>query len=297
VSSSAAPYRVIEVVVVTGLSGSGKSTAIDALEDMGFYCIDNLPIELVPRVVELSADSRQRARRVAFGIDMRDEAYVERWEAVRSEILEHGHRLSVVFLDSADEVLIRRFSETRRIHPLGAERSLPEAIAAERAALRTVQDTADLNIDTSSLNVHDLKRRIRDAFESGVGPERGLVLTVESFGFKYGAAVEADLVLDVRFLPNPHYIPELKPLTGRDEPVASFVLDRDVSRAFLGRLVELLEFLIPFYIEEGKTYLTVALGCTGGQHRSVAIAEEFARRLGPQRPVRVRHRDIERRNG
>jgi UPF0042 nucleotide-binding protein len=278
------------------MSGSGKSTAIAALEDEGYYCIDNLPTALVPRFVELCAGSSDLSglSKVGLGLDMRDTSYVEKWPQVRRRIEAAGHHVRAIFLDASDAVLLRRFSETRRAHPLGHARDLTDAIAAERRMLESVKERASLVIDTSDMTLHDLKRRIRDHI-SGHDTTKGPVISVKSFGFKYGIIGDADMVLDVRFLPNPHFVEALRPLTGMDRAFATFVLERDETTEFLARVRSLLEFLLPLYQSEGRSYLTIGIGCTGGRHRSVALAEavgEFLRERG--HAVIVRHRDVER---
>ncbi len=293
-TSSQEPARSVDIVVVTGTSGSGKSTAINALEDVGYYCIDNLPTALVERFVELCASASEGMERVSLGLDLRDVAYVERWPKLRRALEEAGHRVQVVFLDASDEVLLRRFSETRRAHPLGHGRDLPEAIAIEREALAPLKETAATVIDTSDLTVHDLKRRMQEvASERGAAVQQ--TVTVKSFGYKFGVAGDADLVFDVRFLPNPHFVASLRPLSGLDREVARFVLDRDDTREFLEHLDRLLRFLLPRYRNEGRSYLTIAIGCTGGRHRSVVLTEALAERLRAEGvSVIVRHRDIDR---
>lgn len=282
----------VDVVVVTGMSGSGRSTAIHVLEDLGYYCIDNLPSALVEQFVSLFAGSHAGRSRVGLGMDVRDGGYVGAWPSVRKALEKAGHRVTVVFLDSADETLIRRYSETRRVHPLGAGRDLHEAIRAERELLAPLERAADFVIDTSALTVHDLKRRLR-SFAEGSEGYRGPAITLKSFGFKFGALVDAHLLFDVRFLPNPYFVAELKALTGLDPAVSGYVIDHPLAGGFLERLMDFLDFLLPHYAEEGRAYLTVGIGCTGGKHRSVAIAEECARRLRQHgAAVVVRHRDI-----
>jgi UPF0042 nucleotide-binding protein len=293
-ASPPAPVANVHVVVVTGMSGSGRSTAIHALEDLGYYCIDNLPSALVEQFVNLCSQARLGRDKVGLGMDVRDGGYVEAWPTVRQALEKAGHRVTVIFLDTQDDVLLRRYSETRRVHPLGTGRDLPEAIGAERDLLAPLLGAADLVIDTGTLTVHDLKRRLR-TFAEGSAAWQGPTVTFKSFGFKYGAPSDADLLFDVRFLPNPHFVEELRPLSGRDPEVAAYVLDRDLTRAFLDRVVGLLGFLLPHYAEEGRPYLTIAGGCTGGQHRSVAVVEEWARRLRRGgASVVVRHRDATR---
>lgn len=295
-STRAKPAGKVDIVVVTGMSGSGKSTAINALEDEGYYCIDNLPTALVSRFVALcAAGTGGDMDKVGLGLDLRDVSYVDQWPGVRREIETDGHNVFVVYLDATDDVLLRRFSETRRAHPLGHGRSLPEAIAAEREAMATLKDRTSLVIDTSSLTVHELKRRVREVV-SGQATSAGPAITVKSFGFKYGIASDADMVLDVRFLPNPYFDDALRPLTGLDEPVAKYVLEREETGKFLEQVEQLLRFLLPHYVSEGRSYLTVGIGCTGGQHRSVALAEVLSASLGKAGfSVIVRHRDVKRR--
>ncbi len=284
----------VNVIVVTGMSGSGRSTAIHALEDTGYYCIDNLPSALVAQFVALCADARVGKPKVGLGMDVRDATYVENWPSLRKALEKAGHTVTVVYLDSTDEVLVRRYSETRRVHPLGTGRDLPDAIGAERALLAPMERAADLVLDTSSLTVHDLKKRLQRLVE-GNAAYTGPSVTLKSFGFKFGALADADMVLDVRFLPNPHFVDSLRALSGRDKAVADFVLDRDVARSYLERVMSLIEFVLPLYVEEGRAYLTIAFGCTGGRHRSVAVAEEVGRLLRQHgASVTIRHRDLDR---
>ncbi len=281
------------VVILTGVSGSGKSTALRALEDAGWYCVDNLPVVLLGKLVELSQQAGGRVPRLALVVDARDVRFLP--EAPRSieEVRRLGTRVDVLFLDASDESLVRRYSETRRRHPMAGEGgSVPEGIAAERRALEPLKGLAGEVLDTTEMNVHDLKRTVLSRFAEG-GPAR-LGVTVVSFGFRNGIPAHADMVLDVRFLPNPYFVPELRPLAGTDAPVSDFVLRRPDAQAFLQMLADLGAFLLPRYAAEGKSYLTVAVGCTGGRHRSVAIAEELARRLRQGgTAVRVWHRDVD----
>lgn len=281
------------VVILTGVSGSGKSTALRALEDAGWYCVDNLPVVLLGKLVELSQQAGGRVPRLALVVDARDVRFLP--EAPRSieEVRRLGTRVDVLFLDASDESLVRRYSETRRRHPMAGEGgSVPEGIAAERRALEPLKGLAGEVLDTTEMNVHDLKRTVLSRFAEG-GPAR-LGVTVVSFGFRNGIPAHADMLLDVRFLPNPHFVPELRPLAGTDAPVSDFVLRRPDAQAFLQMLADLGAFLLPRYAAEGKSYLTVAVGCTGGRHRSVAIAEELARRLRQGGTmVRVWHRDVD----
>jgi UPF0042 nucleotide-binding protein len=261
------------ILVVTGLSGSGKSTAIRALEDAGWFCIDNLPAPLLNKVTELAGSHD----RLAFGIDAREGSYLQDAPQALDEARRGGHRVDVLFLDSSDEALTRRYSETRRRHPLAEKGGVAEGIAKERALLGPLREHAEHVLDTSTMTVHELRRQVMARF--AVSTTSQLAVTVMSFGFKYGVPSNADLVFDVRFLPNPFFVPELKAFTGKDERVARFVMDRPESWEFLDRCFDLLAFLVPRYQREGKTYLTVAIGCTGGKHRSVAMAQALADRL------------------
>jgi UPF0042 nucleotide-binding protein len=290
---TAPPNQPLDIVVVTGMSGSGRSTAIAALEDEGYYCIDNLPTALIPGFVDLCAASAgDIMKKVALGLDLRDVSYVEGWPRVREVIEAGGHRLTVVFVDASDAVLLRRFSETRRSHPLGRGRDLVEAIRSERQALAALKEEARYVLDTSGMTVHDLKRRIRDLI-SGRAERIGMAVTVKSFGYKYGPSPDADLLFDVRFLPNPHFEEKLRAKTGLDPEVAEFVLDRQETRDLLGHIETLLSFLMPRYAREARAYLTIGVGCTGGRHRSVVLAEAVARGLREQGyNVMVRHRDM-----
>ncbi len=278
------------IVVITGMSGSGKSTAVRALEDAGFFCIDNLPALLLPKVVDLmgSADTRK----LAMVIDAREGQFLKDAPRIIDEAKRAGHKVEVLFLDASDDALIRRFSETRRRHPLAPDGTVSEGIARERQALRDLRELSDHVIDSSALNVHDLKRLVQGRFTSEVQTQPSI--SVMSFGYRYGVPPQADLVFDVRFLPNPYFVPELKGLTGRHPKVAAWVVERPETQDFLVRVVDFCAFLFPRYQKEGKAYLTVALGCTGGKHRSVAIAHELYRRLAtPDARVQLWDRDIE----
>ncbi|MDP9037526.1 MAG: RNase adapter RapZ [Myxococcota bacterium] len=294
------------VVVVSGLSGAGKSQALHALEDLGFFCVDNLPTLLAPQAVALC--ERGGMTRLALGIDVRVRAFLGEVANVLQLLEAGGQRdLQVLFLDASDETLLRRFSETRRPHPLAAESGHEGALAVldgvriERERLAPLRASATRIIDTTNTSVHDLRRILVAHFgpASGGGPRMATRLV--SFGFKYGTPVDADLLLDVRFLDNPYFVPELRPLTGLDEPVARYVLDAPETQEFLRRARSLLEYVMPKYEREGKSYLTIAIGCTGGRHRSVAVAEALARDLAvavlpPVPPILVLHRDVGRGN-
>lgn len=280
-----------ELVVLTGLSGAGKLSALKSFEDLGYYAVDNLPLELVPQFAELVRSSNDITRAV-LGVDAR-EGSIERFPKILQEV---RNKLSVrvVFLEAADDVLVRRYSETRRPHPLRRDELVSASIADERRRMDPIRNLADVILDTSKFNVHELRAHINAQFNRKEG-EQPLLVSTMSFGFKNGVPPEADLVFDVRFLPNPHFIPEFRPLTGRDPQVAQYVMDFPQTKEFLERTTDLLRFLLPHYVKEGKSYLTIAFGCTGGQHRSVALAEDMKKRLTDAGyRAKVSHRDMPR---
>jgi UPF0042 nucleotide-binding protein len=285
--------RTLRIVVVTGLSGSGKSTAIKAFEDLGFFCVDNLPVLLLPDFLKLREESSQDLWQIALGMDIRERRFLESYPKIFNELRERGTNLEILFLEATDEVLQRRFSQTRRKHPLAGMGSIRDGIQAERRMLSDLKRMATRIVDTSNANVHDLKRMILRLYAVFPGQD-ALQIMVLSFGFKYGVPPESDMVMDVRFLPNPFFIERLRDLEGRQEEVIQFVLKYEQSRIFLDKFSTLLTDLLPRYREEGKSYLTIAIGCTGGRHRSVVIADQLAARLGEQGYlVQVSHRDIE----
>ena len=280
------------IVVVTGLSGAGRSTALRVLEDAGFFCVDNLPPALAPALIGL-VDREGKLERIGLGIDVRTGAFLSGAEETLSELEALGHRVQVIFLDCADDVLVRRFSETRRPHALSRTGDLQGAIRRERERLAGLRARADIVIDTTDFSVHDLRHRLIDYI--GRDPNRpSMVVRLLSFGFKYGVPVDADLVFDLRFLPNPHFVDALRPKTGMDAEVSAFVMNAPETQQLLGHLRPLLDYVLPQYAREGKAYLTIALGCTGGRHRSVAMAEELGRQLGGRNEVVVSHRDAQR---
>ncbi len=280
----------LEVVVVTGLSGSGKNSAGRVLEDLGWFVVDNLPPALLLPMVELGA--RGDLRRFAAVVDVRSRAFSSDLQEAIRVLAEAGHRPRVVYVHARDEVLVRRYESVRREHPLQGNGTLIDGIEAERALLTGIAGEADLWVDTSDLNVHQLRATLENAF-AREGRTPPLTATVMSFGFKYGLPLDADLVVDARFLPNPHWIPELRAHTGQDPDVRDYVLGQDDAGEFLDRYTDVLRLLLPGYRREGKRYLTLAVGCTGGKHRSVAIAEEFARRLREMGiAAEARHRDL-----
>jgi UPF0042 nucleotide-binding protein len=281
-----------ELVILTGLSGSGKLSALKAFEDLGYYSVDNLPLELVPQFADLVRQSTG-IDRAALVVDVREGMRLDEFP----EILKQVRRVlptRVLFLEASEDALIRRFSETRRPHPMGRSNTVVKSIRAERKRLDPIRNVADIVLDTTKFNVHDLRAHINSQFqreESG----RGLMISSNSFGFKNGVPAEADLVFDVRFLPNPHFVPEFRKLTGRHPKVAKYVSDFPQTAEFLDRTADMLKFLLPHYIQEGKSYLTVAFGCTGGQHRSVFIAEEMKKRMAAEGyRVKTAHRDMPR---
>ena len=280
-----------EFLLITGLSGAGSSTAADALEDLGWFVIDNLPTSLIGKVSELAQAPGSTTDRIALVVRRGD--LDELTAAVRA-LRQSADRVRVLFLEAADEVLVRRYEATRRRHPLAADVGVAETILRERRALGPLRAEADVIVDTSDLNVHQLRDRVVGLFDAG-HPSGGMQTTVLSFGYKFGLPLDVDLVLDCRFLPNPNWVEELRPRTGHDPEVQEYVLGFPQTGAFLERLDHLLDLLLPAYVEEGKAYLTVALGCTGGRHRSVVISEEVAKALRKRGfEPRVHHRDVER---
>ncbi|MDA3649358.1 RNase adapter RapZ [Saccharopolyspora indica] len=282
----------IEVAVVSGLSGAGRSTAAKCLEDLGWFVVDNLPPELIATMVELGARSSGAITRVAVVMDVRSRAFTEDLGAVIKDLDARGYKPKVLFLEATDEVLIRRFEGVRRSHPLQGEGRLADGIAAERSLLSRLRSEADLVLDTSNLSVHQLRSKIEDAF--GTEASTRTRVTVLSFGYKYGLPMDADLVMDCRFLPNPFWIPELREFNGLDDEVRNYVLGQEGAEEFLQSYQQLLRLVGAGYHREGKRYLTLALGCTGGKHRSVALTEELARRLAEDDGMMVKtvHRDL-----
>lgn len=286
----ATPMR---LVIVTGMSGAGKTQAVRCLEDLGFLCVDNLPPALVPRFVELLRAQGDPPEKVALVMDARGGRLFDAFAEALDYLDRSGYTYEILFLDASEEVLVRRYKETRRRHPMFFEGGILASIQRERQRLQDIRERADMVIDTSDLTNHRLKKLISDLFQASGEPR--LTVTVMSFGFKYGLPLDADLVMDVRFLPNPHYIDALRPLTGNDPPVRDYVLGNPSSQAFLSRFVELLTFLLPHYYREGKSHLVIAIGCTGGKHRSVALAEAISQALqGEEYRVYVTHRDVHR---
>ena len=278
-----------ELVIITGMSGSGKASVLKAFEDLGYYCVDNLPVQLIPEFAELAVQSSE-IRRTALVVDVREGSKLEKLPAILKSV-RRTIPTKVVFLEASDAVLVRRFSETRRPHPLGTDSPVKASLKAERRHLSGIRRLADFVIDTSKFNVHELRAHIHEQFHQKP-TEKSILVSSVSFGFRQGVPEDADLVFDVRFLPNPHFVPEFRALTGRHPSVAKYIRSFPQTQEFISRITDLLVYLIPHYIHEGKSYLTIAFGCTGGQHRSVMIAEEVGkllRRAGYR--VKVVHRD------
>ncbi len=283
-----------ELVIITGMSGAGKASALKTFEDLGFYSVDNLPLELIARFADLVAKSAE-IERAALVIDVREGSRLERFPAILKQV-RAVLPTRVVYLEASEDVIVRRFSETRRPHPLGRGETVVASVQAERKRLDPVRNVADILLDTSKFNVHELRAHLQAQFDRAEGEsERNLTISVMSFGFKSGVPSEADLVFDVRFLPNPHFIPEFRKLTGKHPRVAKYVRSFPQTKEFLDKLTDMLTFLLPHYIKEGKSYLTIGIGCTGGQHRSVMIAEELKKRLGAAGyRAKTGHRDMPR---
>lgn len=281
-------------VIVTGMSGAGKSSALKMLEDVGYFCIDNLPISLVPKLAELLIVPSAEVNKIALGMDIRSTKTAGKIELALDELDAMGISYELLFMDSSDDVLIRRYKETRRSHPISGNDRVDQGIMMERKQLVNVRKRADYIIDTSRILIRELKERINSIFVEN-NEYKNLYITVLSFGFKNGIPSDADLVFDVRFLPNPYYIDELRPKTGNDKEVQDYVMNNDKAVAFLDKLIDMVRFLIPNYAAEGKTQLVIAIGCTGGKHRSVTLANALYRELCEKEPdygVKIEHRDI-----
>ena len=280
-----------QLVILTGLSGSGKGSVLNTFEDLGFYCVDNLPVALIPTFTELYSEGRGEISRAALLVDAREGERIEELPAIYRH-LKSKHPATLVFIEASDAALQRRFSETRRPHPLGYRVSILQGIREERRRMAPIRRLADVIIDTTKLNVHELRQLVIERFEKA--GRRPLLVSVVSFGFRYGVPADADLVFDVRFLPNPHFVPRLRAYSGKDPRVARYIRSFPQTGEFLRRIESLLAYLIPHYIREGKSYLTVALGCTGGRHRSVALAETIRRALHRKGfSAKVVHRDLD----
>lgn len=284
--------RPLNVVIVTGMAGAGKSTAIHVLEDLGFYCIDNLPVVLLPHFLDLCANATEGISRVALGIDLREREFLHGYSAILDELQHKGQHVEILFFDATDEALVRRFSETRRPHPLAGDDGALAGIGREREQISGLRARAARVIDTSGLTIHQLRGELSLLYGTGL-IEGAIKLLLVSFGYKFGLPADADIVFDARFLTNPFFVDDLRPRDGFDPLVARFVLERDESRQFINHISDLLDFVLPLYQREGKTALTVGVGCTGGRHRSVAVVERLGQVLSDKGfPAQVRHRDV-----
>ncbi len=280
-----------ELVIVTGMSGSGKGTVLNAFEDLGFFCIDNLPVPLIPKFIQGFHVSGGEVERAAIGLDIRAGERLRDLRRILNELRGYEFRLFILYLEARDEILVRRFSETRRPHPLAQGKPLPEAIRGERKMLRHIRELADATVDTSELATSHVKAFVARRFRSHTEPGR-LSVHILSFGYKYGVPLEADLMFDVRFLPNPYFVTNLRTLSGKDRKIVRYLRSFPETKEVVERINEFLRFLIPFYVREGKSYLTIGIGCTGGHHRSVFVAEEIAKHLRLKTiVVKIRHRD------
>lgn len=283
----------INIIIISGISGSGKSTALKTLEDLGFFCVDNLPILLLPKFIELCTSSTHAIARVGLVMDVREKTFLREYQPTMQTLKDAGFRVERIFLDCSDDTIVKRFSETRRQHPLGEGTSVLEGLSREREMLGTIKSSADRVLDTSNLNVHQLRKSLEDIFTGFA--RRSMTVNFLSFGYKHGIPIDVDLVMDVRFLPNPYFVEALKELSGRDTRVSDYVMQWPETQEFIQRFTGLISMLIPLYEREGKAYLTIAIGCTGGRHRSVALAEsltDFYRKT--RTDVSVMHRDIDR---
>lgn len=279
------------IFIITGLSGSGKSTAMAALEDAGFYCIDNMPVDLLPKFLEMPLERDSEISGITLVMDLREKGFLAKYSVVFSELKKTGYYFEILFLEAEEEILVQRYSETRRQHPMSTGKSLLDDIRLEKKQLQDLRSAADLVINTSKFNVHELKSKILDIAQKSK-KNVPLSINVLSFGFKYGIPYDADLIMDVRFIANPYFIPELKELDGEAQAIKDFVLDHNDTSAFLEKYLDLLDYLIPLYEKEGKAYLTIALGCTGGRHRSVTIARTIYEHIHAMgKTVELNHRD------
>lgn len=282
----------LHVVIITGLSGSGKSTALRALEDIGFFCVDNLPVVLLPKFLDITTKSSPEIKRVAMVMDLRERSFLKKYEDIFSRLKEKGYKIEILFLDSSDESLLRRFSVTRRAHPLSEKGSIMDGIRMEREKLSSLKEMADQVIDSTSTNVHQLKDIVQRYFLPA-SENKKVIINVVSFGYRYGLPADADLVFDVRFLPNPYFVEDLKEYNGQNDAVRDYVLRNEKSETFLEKVLDLMTYLIPLYDREGKVRLNVALGCTGGKHRSVVMADQLGAHFAEMKYiVNVMHRDI-----
>ena len=284
--------KAMQVVIITGLSGSGKSTALRALEDIGFFCVDNLPVVLLPKFIQIQSGAKKKISKVAIVMDLREESFLDQYDQIFNQLKQKGFRIDILFLDATDDALLHRFSETRRVHPLAVKGSVKDGINAERYKLEKLKSMANHVIDTTSHNVHQLKDAIQRIYLDSTTTRR-LMIDVASFGYRYGLPADADMVFDVRFLKNPYFVQELKIFDGHNKNVRDYVLASEDSQIFVRKLFDLMEFLIPLYEKEGKSRLNISLGCTGGKHRSVVMANELAAYFNDKGyHVNLNHRDI-----
>jgi RNase adapter protein RapZ len=284
-----------KIIIITGLSGSGKSTAIGALEDAGFFCVDNMPVTLLPKFLELPVQNDTGIKGLAFVMDVREKSFLESWKPVFDDLRQKGYQFEILFLEADETVLLKRFSQTRRHHPLAVDKTLLNGLRDEKKLLEPLKESAARVLDTSNYNIHDLKSVIFNISRTQETNESSpMRLNVTSFGFKYGIPHDADLIMDVRFLTNPYFVPDLKAQNGQNGGVKTFVLNNAITREFLKKFIDLTDFLLPLYEKEGKAYLTIAVGCTGGRHRSVVIAGALADHIKTTgRPVNIIHRDMD----
>lgn len=282
----------LHVVIITGLSGSGKSTALRALEDIGFFCVDNLPVVLLPKFLSITIQSSPEIKRVAMVMDLRERSFLEKYPRIFQRLKEKGYTIEILFLEASEDSLLRRFSETRRNHPLSAKGSIMDGIQLEVEKLSSLRQMADKIIDTTTTNVHQLKDIIQRQFLPSESRKR-MIVSVMSFGYRYGLPSDADLVIDVRFLPNPYYVEDLKNYDGHHRAVENYVLDNAECKEFLSKSIDMMNYLVPLYEKEGKVRLSIAFGCTGGKHRSVVMANQFSSHLQAMKYiVHTSHRDI-----
>jgi UPF0042 nucleotide-binding protein len=282
----------LDIKIITGLSGSGKSTALAAFEDAGFYCVDNMPVTLLPKFLEMPVETAGGVLGLAFGMDLREKDFLSSCPAVFDALKQKQYQLEILFLEAEEKIIIQRYSQTRRHHPLAGDKGLVPAIQEERQRLDGLRQSSDRIIDTSALTVHDLKSFIFKMLQKSTA-RSPMRIHILSFGFKYGVPHDADIIMDVRFLPNPYFDTELKNLDGKSQKVNNYVLNNDTGKAFMTRFQEMIDFLVPLYRNEPKAYLTIAIGCTGGLHRSVAVAEAVYHHLQKQeQPVEITHRNI-----
>jgi UPF0042 nucleotide-binding protein len=282
----------LKIIIITGLSGSGKSTAVAAFEDAGFYCVDNMPVALLPKFLELPIESESELAGLAFVMDLREKGFITEYEVIFDSLKQKGYNFEILFLEADEQILLQRYSQTRRQHPVSQGKSVLAGIRAEQEMLKGLKKAADNVINTSHYNVHELKSIIFNIAQKSIklAPMR---INIASFGYKYGVPHDADLIIDVRFLANPYFVPQLKALDGESQTVKNYVLNSKDARKFLDKYFDLLDYLIPLYEKEGKAYLTIAIGCTGGRHRSVVIAQEiFDLIKKPGRQIAISHRDI-----